>query len=250
MLGKRKKLQRTNFIHSPYSLIHSTYYFLLTTSSFLHTTFYILLTTSYLLLIIACSFDYDIPPQENINDPDVVMHDVEYVRMEKAAPVVRLKAGQVRRYEEKHIMELDDFSFEQFNNSSPAAAAPEVNVSGTGGSARVQTDTGNLNMSGGISIEVKSEDITLNTQSLYWQDKERLLSAPGEVDITRSDGTALTGRELSADIRKRGWEFRGAVAGEMVEEEEDEEKPEASAAPDVQAGGGTAQTAQTEASAQ
>jgi hypothetical protein len=123
-----------------------------------------------LLSVLACSFDYGIPPDDTGNEPDIVMQDVEYVRMENSNPVARINAEEARRYEERHTMELDDFTFEQYN-SSPPGSDPDVNVSGRGGEARVQTDSGNLSMDGGFSITVKSEDISIDAKSLYWQDK-------------------------------------------------------------------------------
>jgi LPS export ABC transporter protein LptC len=179
------------------------------------------------LLLVACSFDYDASTEDFGNDPDVIMKDVEYVRMENVLPVVRIRSKEARRYEAKHAMEMDAFSFEQYNPTLPEnSEIPDINVRGTGGSVKIETDSRNLTMAGGVSIEVKSEDIALNTESLSWEDEERLISAPGEVTITRSDGTKLSGWNLSADTRRRRWRFEGAVSGDVVEEDEDEETEE------------------------
>jgi LPS export ABC transporter protein LptC len=191
---------------------------------FLFTFFSLLLT----LLLAACSFDYDASAEDFGNDPDVIMKDVEYVRMENALPVVRIRSKEARRYETKHAMEMDGFSFEQYN-PVPAenSEIPDINVQGIGGSVKIETDSRNLTMAGGVSIDVKSEDILLRTESLSWEDKERLLSAPGEVTVTRSDGTQLSGRNLSADTRRRWWRFEEAVSGDVVEEDEEDEETEA-----------------------
>jgi LPS export ABC transporter protein LptC len=174
----------------------------------------------------SCSFDYDLPPADAGDIPDVAMENVEYVRMENGKPLVRLEAGEGRRYEKKHLMELADFSFEQYNSSDGSAAEPEVNVKGSGGLAKVETDTGNFSIEGGVSIEVASEDIALTAESISWKNEERHLTAPDSVDVTRSDGTTFRGAGLSADIRARSWEFSGSVAGKMVDEEKKDEKTE------------------------
>jgi hypothetical protein len=57
-----------------------------------------------------------------------------------------------------------------------------------------------------------------------------LLTIHGEVDITRSDGTQLSGRGLSADIRRRGWEFEADVSGDVVEEDDEPAEGEAGSA--------------------
>jgi LPS export ABC transporter protein LptC len=176
------------------------------------------------LLLAACSFDYDASAGDFDNDPDVVMKDVEYVRMENALPVVRIRSKEARRYEAKHAMEMDGFSFEQYNPTLPEnAEIPDINVRGDGGSVRIETDSRNLTMAGGVSIDVQSEDFSLRTETLSWEDKDRLISAPGEVTVTRSDGTRLSGRNLSADTRRREWRFEEAVSGDIVEEDEETE---------------------------
>jgi LPS export ABC transporter protein LptC len=177
-----------------------------------------------LFILAACSFDYDTPPEGFENDPDVIMKDVEYVRMENSLPVVRIRSKEARRYETKHAMEMDGFSFEQYNPTLPEnSEIPDINVRGNGGSVKIETDSRNLTMAGGVSIDVQSEDFSLRTESISWEDKERLLSAPGEVTVTRSDGTQLSGRNLSADTRRREWRFEEAVSGDIVEEDEEED---------------------------
>ncbi|MDR0404036.1 MAG: LPS export ABC transporter periplasmic protein LptC [Treponema sp.] len=177
------------------------------------------------ILPAACSFDYDAAAEDSENIPDVIMKDVEYVRMENALPQVRIRSKEARRYETKHTMEIDSFSFEQYNPEAPEAGViPNINVRGSGGSANIETDTRNLTMGGGVSIEVESEDISLQTESLSWENAGRVFVAPGEVVVTRSDGTRLSGRNLSADTRRRGWRFEEAVSGDIAEEDEDAEE--------------------------
>jgi hypothetical protein len=176
-----------------------------------------------LLVLAACSFDYGASGGDSENEPDVIMKDVEYVRMENALPLVRMRSREARRYEKKHAMEMDDFSFEQYNApSSETGEIPDVNVRGRGASVKIETDSRNLSMAGGVSLDVESENFSLQTESLSWEDEERLLSAPGEVAITRSDGTRLSGRNLSADTRRRSWRFEGEVSGDIVEEDDEE----------------------------
>ena len=171
------------------------------------------------LFVTACSFDYDVVSQ-NTNDPNVVMEEVEYIRIVNGNPEIRLRAEKVRQYEAKHLMELDAFSFEQYNAAPEGQETiPDVNARGQASRAKMETDTGNFFMGGGVTIEVASEDISIKTEELSWQDKERFLTAPGTVNITRSNGTTLRGTGFSADIRKRSWEFDSAVEGSVVEEE-------------------------------
>jgi hypothetical protein len=148
------------------------------------------------------------------------MKDMEYVRIRGGNPDLRVRAEEASRHEEKHSMELLAFSFEQFDSSVQSAGEdPPLNTRGGAGSARIELDTGNFSMDGGVFIESLTEDITIETPSVTWEDAEKRLRAPGEVMVTRSDGTALSGRILSADMRRKSWEFDGAVGGTIILEE-------------------------------
>jgi LPS export ABC transporter protein LptC len=173
-----------------------------------------------IMLFLACSFDYGETGQDNEDQPDIVMKDVEYVRMRDGYPVVRFSAEEAQRFEKKQAMELDHFRFEQFETH-----AENVSAVGNAGLASIELDSGNIHMKGGVRIEVESEDLAIATATLEWQDKERQLST-GEaerVDITRSDGTSFTGWGFSADARRRSWEFKNGVEGTYFDKDEDEE---------------------------
>jgi LPS export ABC transporter protein LptC len=188
------------------------------------------------LLIAACSFNYDTAPK-NDNGPNLIITNAEYIRITNGNPEIHLKAGEIRQFESKHIMELDDFSFEQYNpapvysaetlqgRGSPTEgqeAIPDINTRGRAGFAQIETDTSNFNMKNDVSIEVKSEDISLETAEITWQDKERLLGAPGQVEIKRTNGTTLKGTNFSANARDRSWKFESGIEGSIVEDDKND----------------------------
>jgi LPS export ABC transporter protein LptC len=170
------------------------------------------------LLIAGCSFDYGDGDVVDAGLPDVVMNDVEYVRVRDGDPQVRFRAELAERYEEKQLMELRNFTFEQFGQHGEV-----IDSSGSAGSARVELESGNIGLSGGVNLSVDSEDISIETEALDWQDKERQLSgSPGEtVRMYRDDGTNFQGRGFSANTRSRVWEFSGPIGGSYVENKKD-----------------------------
>jgi LPS export ABC transporter protein LptC len=168
----------------------------------------------------ACSFDYGGTLTDGEDQPDIIMDDVSYVRVRDGEPEVRFQAESAERYEERQTMELRDFSFEQFDNHDG-----DVNAKGQAGAASVELDSGNIRMEGGVRIAVDSEDITIETTDLAWQDKERILSG-GEntaVNIRRSDGTSFSGRGFSANVRDKTWIFAAGAGGTYIHEDEDED---------------------------
>jgi LPS export ABC transporter protein LptC len=169
----------------------------------------------------ACSFDYSAMGNEDQGQPDVVMDDVEYVRVRNGDPLVRFRAEHAERYENRKTMELRNFSFEQFGGHGE-----EINAEGRAGAASVELESGNIRLDGQVRISVDSEDVIIETGRLSWKDKEKILSGDeaDEVVISRSDGTNFTGRGFRADARNRIWEFASGISGTYVHEDEEEEE--------------------------
>ena len=160
---------------------------------------------------------------DTVHRPDIVMENLEYVRVRGGEHLVRFRADRAERWEDRRTMELWDFYFEQLENS---AEGVEANAEGRAGAASVQLDTGNVSLRAGVRINMESEDIIITTGELEWRDRERLLfSAPDdEVGVERSDGTILTGTGITVNIRDRTWAFFGEVSGTYVETEDEEDE--------------------------
>jgi LPS export ABC transporter protein LptC len=169
----------------------------------------------FALLASACSFDYESSSQAG--EKVLTMQEMEYVRVQGGNPAVRIRAEEASRYETQHTMELKNFTFEQFDADSGGNVT--TNVQGKAGTSLIEMDTGNLSMGGGVYIESESEDMFIETPDISWKDKERILTAPGMVLITRSSGTTISGKGLSADMRRRSWEFQSEAAGIIMEDD-------------------------------
>lgn len=175
-------------------------------------------------LFLNCSFDYGQMGVSDEEQPEVVMHDVEYVRVEDGEPMVMFDAEKAEHYEESRTMRLSNFSFTQFNQSSDAEA-PVDDTTGFAGSGVVHLDSKDVVLDDGVRIDAVSEDMQISTETLHWKDRTKELNAGAgdEVNIERSDGTLILGRGFSADLRTRTWEFSEGISGTYVYEEEDSE---------------------------
>jgi len=178
------------------------------------------LILSVTLVFAACSFDYGADDGPDKSKPDIVMENLEYVRVRGGDPLVRFQAELAERYEERQTMELWNFSFEQMEDKGET-----VNADGRAGLALVLLDSGDISLKGGVRIRVDSEDVIIRTAELEWRDKPKTLfgGEEDEVDIERSDGTIFTGRGFFADARNRIWSFSGEVKGIYVEKEDEKE---------------------------
>jgi LPS export ABC transporter protein LptC len=171
-----------------------------------------------IFLCVSCSFNYSDAAAADDNQPDIIMERVEHTRFRDGNMQLRFSAAAARRYEKAQIMELDDFYFEQYNREE------ESDASGSGGRAVVELKQGNVHISDGVRLRLESEDLQMETPSLDWKDKERILEgAEGAVmHIERTDGTMMEGKSFSADVRRKTWEFGDGIEGIYVHEDEDE----------------------------
>jgi LPS export ABC transporter protein LptC len=172
------------------------------------------------LLLVSCSFDYGDASESNKDQPDIVMENVEYVRVRSAELQARFQAELAERYKERRLMQLKNFSFEQFGGDE------EVNAFGRAGSASIEIDSLDIRLDSGVRIDVESEDMAIETQWLEWKDKEKLLNGgeQEEVQVYQESGTSFTGIGFQADARRRTWEFSGNVSGTYIFDDDDEEE--------------------------
>jgi LPS export ABC transporter protein LptC len=175
-------------------------------------------------LFFSCSFDYGNTGGSDKNLPDIVMDNVEYVRIRSLDPQARLQAERVERYEERRIMELKNFSFEQFGSHGE-----EINAYGRAGKASFEIDSGDIRMEDGVLIEVDSEEIAIETVRLEWKDKERTLTGgpSDEVRVYQENGTSFTGIGFQSNARSRSWSFSSTVGGTFVHDDDDDDAEEA-----------------------
>jgi LPS export ABC transporter protein LptC len=170
-------------------------------------------------LLIACSFDYGAGNNLEDSRPDIVMENIEYVRVRGGNILARFNAEYAERWENRQIMELRNFTFEQMEDKGET-----VNVIGSAARAEVQIESGDISLFDGVTISIESEDLIITTSGLEWKDKEKILTGgvKEEVEVQRSDGTIFTGIGFSADIRHRTWAFSGESRGSYVEEEDED----------------------------
>ena len=185
----------------------------------------LLLITLFSLLIVfaSCTFDYGESESSTRELPDLIMENVDYMRVRSADPLARFQAERAERYEKQGLMILENFSFEQFGERGE-----EVNAFGKAGKAEVNIDTSDVIMDKGVRIEVESEDIIIETNQLEWKDSPKLLFTGDDekVFIYQENGTGFSGIGLYVDVRKRLWEFKSAVDGIFIHEEKETEDEE------------------------
>jgi len=173
------------------------------------------------LITLSCTFDYGETEASERELPDLIMTNVEYIRVRSSDPIAKIYAERAERYEKKGLMKLENFTFEQYGEKGH-----EVNTMGRAGNASVDINSGDIQMTNGVKLEVESEDIIIETNQLDWKDETRTLSTgtEDEVNIYRENGTHFTGTGLTADTRRRTFEFLSDVSGSYIQEEDEIEE--------------------------
>ena len=168
---------------------------------------------------LSCTFDYGDSESSGDDSPDLIMENVDYVRVRSADPLARIQAERVERYEKQSIIKLQNLTFEQYGERGE-----EVNISGRAGYALVEIQSGDIYMDEGVKLEVQTEDIIMETNQLQWKDEPRDISVGenNEIYIYRDNGTRFTGTGLQANSRMRTWEFLGTVRGTYIHDDNDD----------------------------
>ncbi|MCL2810256.1 MAG: LPS export ABC transporter periplasmic protein LptC [Treponema sp.] len=183
------------------------------------TIFIISLFSFFFFLFLSCTFDYgDLDPEDGTM-PDLVMINVDYMRVRSADPIARFQADRAERYDRQNLMKLEVLLFEQYGEKGE-----EVNVLGKAGSASINIRSGDFSMSDDVWLEINSEDIILETFQLDWREEPHILFTADEtiVNVYQSNGTSFTGIGLTVEARSRLWEFSGNVSGTFVQNDDED----------------------------
>jgi len=171
------------------------------------------------LVLILCSCTFDYGDKESFGDdiPDLVMVNVEYVRVRSADPLARIQAELFERYDRQNVMKLQNIVFEQYGERGE-----EVFVYGKAGNAVVNIGSGDIIMDMNVNMEVKTEDVMLETRSIEWKDEPRhLFSGENEiVRIYRSNGTRFSGTGLFINARMRAWDIFHNASGVFIHDDD------------------------------
>lgn len=165
---------------------------------------------------VSCTFNYGESESSGDGIPNIVMENVDYVRVRSADPLARVQAERFERYDKRNLMKVKGVIFEQYGERGE-----DVNVYGKAGDATVYIDSGDIFMENHVSLKINTENITLETNQLEWIDGQRTISS-GEndgVNIYKDDGTWFSGVGFKGSTRTRLWEFTRSINGIYVHED-------------------------------
>ena len=96
-------------------------------------------------------------------------------------------------------------------------AAGNAVTTGSAERATYFTERKDAELAGSIRLRSDSQEVSLEAQTLRWEDgRRRLVTGPEAVEILRDDDSQVTGTGLEVDVRRKTIRFTGPVSGTLV----------------------------------
>jgi LPS export ABC transporter protein LptC len=166
-------------------------------------------------LLCSCSLDYEsalLEEQLPERLPDTVATGIVHRVVKNSRTALEVKAARAETWDAQHRTMLEAASFVEYDRDGGMA------VEGSAGRVVFHTDTEDAEISGRVRVYSAIDEAGIETESLTWQSKPRVLSAPAHdrVVITKDDGGRIEGTGFVGDFRRREVVFNGPVQGTYV----------------------------------
>ena len=144
--------------------------------------------------------------------PTAVFTDYAHTVVVRGKRNFELKAAKAELYETSKRTVLKGVTFAEYDPDTG-----ELLSLGKADDAIYHTDTKDAEFSGSVRLESKKQDAILQGEFLRWIDKDKRLEGRLDrtVEISRADGSRVSGAGFEASARKRSFSFRESVEGRI-----------------------------------
>ncbi len=169
------------------------------------------------LLAAGCSLDYQAAEQLSAEPaekvPDSVASTVVYRVVKGSHLSLEVTAGRAESWGADQRTILSEVRFSELD------ADGKLLTQGMAGGVVYHNDSEDAEVSGGVEVYSATEKARVETGSLSWKSKPRLLTAPPEqsVLISKDDGSRVKGSGFTGDFRRREFTFESGVEGAYVQ---------------------------------
>ena len=170
-----------------------------------------------------CSLNYsEAEMAESLSEelPNSIIRSYRFVDIRSGRSSFRIYAAEARMYHKAHETQLKDIFFQEINPDG------EVVTEGEASRATIFTQTDNVEMHGDISFSGSTQEATIISDYLFWNNEERRLEGNPEhtVTIIKADGSRIHGKGFSADAAGQRVEFSEAVEGVYIQDDDEEDQ--------------------------
>jgi len=154
------------------------------------------------------------------NIPNVVLVRFRHTVVKNNSIVAIVEAERGEEYLKKGEIKLEKVRYTEFDEEG------KIVDEGSADSAIYNTKTKDAEIVGNIKIRSEIEKGEIDASRLHWSNDKRLLVGdPNEkVVLKRDDGSFVTGRGFSSDLRLKEIKFSGEVLGRYIGKEKNEKE--------------------------
>lgn len=165
----------------------------------------------------ACTFDYSGASVEGEAGGAIPQVEILDVRMViERDNRLELTARRIASFPDEGYQEFGGLEFREFGPDG------ELRLEGRAEAGTLFFDTENVELRGEVRFYSQVEEAELQSEFLYWNEAERVLSGADEdvVTLDRDDGSQLRGHGLRLDGRRNSLEFTQGVEGVFSNEDD------------------------------
>lgn len=161
------------------------------------------------LLVVFCSCnikdDKNIPLAEQ-ELPDMILKDATYTLGKPNEEPLTMKARSITIYNNEKGTLMDDVSFTSGNK-----------LQGSCDKASVSSDSNKATLEGNVKIFKNDDNISIQAQSLRWDNDKMTIDTDGEVFVSYEDGTQIRAKGFAAQLDINLYEFSEIIEGRFEE---------------------------------
>jgi len=170
--------------------------------------------------LFGCSLNYrEAMVPEEIEDaiPNIVMTNVTHVSATKEHLLMRARAQRSESYEKSKKTVLTGVEFTEYDSQGTLVAE------GRADKITYFSNSKDAQIEGRIRVHSLKEKGAIDTDYLYWDDKNRILRGKSDVEVSLvdDDGSKVSGTGFEADLKRMVISFVHAVKGEYVVSDRD-----------------------------
>lgn len=151
---------------------------------------------------------------EEIKIAETVLSNFRQVKVKKGRPLYEVKAEKAETFSKENLMKVYNMEMTQYGKENKIASK------GIAERVDFNTDSENAVVSGNMEFKSLTEKVTLRSQWLRWENKEKILMGRDDIPVAleKEGGTHLEGKGFKAVTETKTITFSRGMKGVFVPE--------------------------------
>ncbi|BDC95449.1 LPS export ABC transporter periplasmic protein LptC [Treponema saccharophilum] len=178
---------------------------------------------SSLIIIPSCSLQYAREENPESANPEFTFNNARFFRVEKNRTTMEMSAAKIEQYKTDSMSFAKDAEFRTYKDDGALETSGRCDL--------ISADTGNERymMFGNITVDVKSQEMTIQAESLNFDQKNEQITGGAQMPVrVTKNGTEIEGTGFSASGVSKTFSFSSAVSGTIETDDENGEETEKS----------------------